>query len=217
MKKTIVVVLGTVIVGTGIAGIGLAAAGSLARQNAELADRIDAAAARSVAPGFKQADKFRAMDLPLLLEALSSDDGAFEKTYLRIYGELPGTVQTWLPDVYPSAALRLNAAAVIGRWGPAAKDAIPQLIRLLHDDVADSNAALSLGLMGLSAQEAIPALTIAVEEQRPFAATALGRMGSAAKAARPILQLAAENGPVWLHREVARALENIGEDLSARN
>jgi len=112
--------------------------------------------------------------------------------------------------------IRLNAAAVVGRWGPSAKAAVPQLMRLLRDDMADSNAALSLGQIGPDAKEAVPDLMIAVEEQRPGAATALGMMGPAVRAARADLLMAAVDAPEWQRREVSEALHRIGEHLSAQ-
>jgi hypothetical protein len=88
---------------------------------------------------------------------------------------------------------------------------------LLKDDLADSNAALSLALIGPDARSAIPALITAVREQRPFAATALGKMGRAAITARPALEAASEKGPEWLRRESRMALKLIDEQLTARN
>ncbi|MGO8678657.1 MAG: hypothetical protein ACLQVX_22665 [Limisphaerales bacterium] len=110
--------------------------------------------------------------------------------------------------------IRLNAAAAVGRWGSAARPAVPKLARLLTDDLADSNAALSLGLIGPDAKEAIPALISAVEERRPQAALALGKLGWAAGAARPALEAACENGPEWQRRESRRALKLIGSSGS---
>lgn len=87
----------------------------------------------------------------------------------------------------------------------------PDLVRLLKDDDADANAAISLGTMGAEAKEAVPALITAVKEQRPFAATALAKIGIAAGITRPVLQEASRNGPVWLRHESAFALVKLGK------
>jgi hypothetical protein len=111
----------------------------------------------------------------------------------------------------------VNAADALGRLGPAAKPAVPELIVLLQDDFADASAALSLGQMGPEASEAIPALMRAVHEERLGAATALATMGSSARAARSVLVASTGNGPKWLRHESAQALRKMGEDHWARN
>ena len=107
--------------------------------------------------------------------------------------------------------IRLNAAAVIGRWGKAALPAVPQLIRLLKDETADGNAALSLGMIGPDPKEAIPALIEAVEEQRPFAATALAKLGVSARVAGPTLQTVSKTGSECVRREALLALHQLGQ------
>jgi hypothetical protein len=217
MKKSIVVLLASVIAGVGIGGLVLAKVGVGAQRQEAIARYVDEVACRGTNPDPKQADQFRTRDLPHLRAVLAKEDGPFEQAYLWVCWVLPDYVKARLPEIYPSGMIRLNAAAVVGRWGQLAKDAVPELVRLLRDDVADSNAALSLGQIGPDAREAIPALITAVEEQRPMAATALGMMGPTAGVARPILREVAANGPEWQRREVRLALRRIGENLSVQN
>ncbi|HWI56691.1 MAG TPA: HEAT repeat domain-containing protein [Bacillota bacterium] len=200
-----------------IAGAAVGRVWMLANQSERTERYLSELAARSAKPDLKQADSFAAQDLPRLMVAMARQDTPFETACLWLCSELPESARGCLPQVYPAAMLRLNAAALAGRWGGAAKAAVPQLVQLLKDDVADSNAALSLGLIGSDAKEAIPALIIAVQEQRPWAATALGKMGPAARTALPTLQAACETGPEWLRRESLLALHRIGENLSAQN
>ena len=178
---------------------------------------MDEVAAQSAVVHPKPSDKMSRKDLPGLIAALSKQEGTCEQAYLWLCSILPDGVTARLPEIYPSARIRLNAAAVVGRWGPSAKVAVPQLARLLRDDMADCNAALSLGQIGAGAKEAMPDLIMAVEEHRPGAATALGMIGPAAQSAQASLQAAAVNAPEWQRRAINGALRRMGESLSAQN
>jgi hypothetical protein len=211
MKKSLLISITLAIAAMGAADLSV-----LAHRQERLGDYLTDAASRSLNPDLHQADHFRSQDLPRLMEALARQDTAFEVVYEWIYSEVPDSARNFLPGIYPSEMVRLNAAAIIGQWGSAAKPAVPQLARLLKDDMADSNAAVSLGMMGPDGQAAIPALITAVEEQRPFAATALSKMGPAARVARPALMAAAQHGPPWLRRESQVALRKMAENLAAQ-
>ncbi len=54
----------------------------------------------------------------------------------------------------------------MGRFGPAAEEAVPDLIEALADEYEDvrKEAALALGKIGPAAKDAIPALTTMQEE-----------------------------------------------------
>jgi hypothetical protein len=204
MKKSIVV-----LAAAAIAAGGAGKVWSLAHENESLARSLDEVISSAGNRHQKPGRQFRSEDLPLVMKALSKEDGAFERAYIWLSSRMPDRLSACLPDMYPSAMIRLNAAAVVGQWGAAARPAVPQLVRLLKDDEADSNAALSLGLIGAGAREAIPALILAVREERPLAATALGMMGPRARAARPTLRAAAQLGPDWLRLESLHALKRI--------
>ncbi len=62
--------------------------------------------------------------------------------------------------------IRMNAAQTLGRFGPAAAVAVPNLIAALADEFEDVRkyAAIALGKIGPEAKDAIPALTAMQEE-----------------------------------------------------
>jgi len=217
MKKSIVVLAAAGVAGIGITGLAIMHIRALAQENEAIARFVDEVAAQSAVAQPKLSDKMSRRDLPGLIAALSQQAGTTEQAYSWLCSALPDCVTARLPGIYPSAMIRLNAAAVVGRWGPSARVAVPQLVRLLRDDVADSNAALSLGQIGPDAKEAMPDLIIAVEEHRPGAATALGMIGPAAQSAQASLQAAAVNAPEWQRHEINGALRRMGESLSAQN
>lgn len=124
--------------------------------------------------------KLSPADLPKIIEALSRQDSAWEEAYAWLSDQTPKRISKHLPLICPAEMMRLNAAALMSQQGSAAQSALPQLVRLLQDDIADDNAARSLGMMGAKAQDAIPALLIAAQEKRPFAAIALDEIRSKA-------------------------------------
>jgi PBS lyase HEAT-like repeat len=164
-----------------------------------------------------QANQVSATALPELIDALTRKDSVLEAAYGWLCSQLPDAISGHLPELYPAPMIRVNAADALGRLGPAAKPAVPELIVLLQDDFADASAALSLGQIGPEASEAIPALMRAVHEERLGAATALAKVGSSARAARSVLVASTGNGPAWLRHESAQALRKMGEDHLARN
>jgi HEAT repeat protein len=77
---------------------------------------------------------------------------------------------------------RLHAGWLLGRMGPAAKEAVPTLLELLKDGSAQNRklAAWTLGYIGQGAVEAIPALLVAIRDAdegvRKMACAALDRI-----------------------------------------
>jgi HEAT repeat protein len=61
---------------------------------------------------------------------------------------------------------RIHAGLLLGKMGPAAKEAVPTLLDLLRDANARDRrlAAWTLGYIGAGAAEAIPALLVAVRD-----------------------------------------------------
>jgi HEAT repeat protein len=94
--------------------------------------------------------------------------------------------------------IRWNAARTLGKIGPAAKEAVPDLIAALKDSDAlvREHAAEALGDIGPQAKESISALEKVLKDPdarvRRDAVRSLGQMGSAAKSAlesiRPLLR-----------------------------
>jgi hypothetical protein len=204
MKRTVKRITITLALGAAVA---LAAGQILVRAHQDKAVERDLAQANQVGLGA----------LPELIGGLSRKDSVVEAAYGWFCSLLPDSFSGHLPEVYPAPVIRLNAAAAVFRLGPAAKPAVPALIVLLQDDIADTSAALCLGQIGPEASDAIPALLRAVHEERPGAATALARVGSSAGGVRSVLVACADSGPEWLRHESAQALRKIGEDHSVRN
>ena len=146
--------------------------------------------------------------MPPLIKALSKKHSVLEHSYAVLRWTLPDRVSCQLPELLGWQTRRLNAAAFTGLLGPMAKPAIPALITLLQDDIADANAANSLALMGTEAQQAVPALIIALQEHRPFAATALGSIGTQENAG-PALEAVLQEAPGWFHHEARLALKRL--------
>ena len=216
MKKRMMVLLTVGVLGIGMAGLGWLHIRSLAAKNEAMARFVNEIAAQCPVTPPSLADKSTRTAIPRLMAALAKEDDILEQGYSWLHAVLPDRISARLPEIYPSAMIRLNAAAAVGQWGPCARAAVPQLRRLLQDDLVDCNAALSLGEIGAGAKVAVPDLIIAVEQQRPGAATALGMLGPAGRTAREDLFTAALSAPEWQRHEVIEALHRIGQPLTAQ-
>ncbi|MBN9522643.1 HEAT repeat domain-containing protein [bacterium] len=141
-----------------------------------------------------------------------------------------GTLRTDSPDAVAalirivndsSPVFRPEAAEALGRIGPPAKRAVPDLIRTLSDAELTRlrrQAAFALGEMGPDAGAAVPALRAALADPDPNlswnAAVALGNIGPGASAAVPdlVARLDATPAPgqADLRRKLLTALGRIG-------
>jgi len=74
-------------------------------------------------------------------------------------------LRRWLTD--PNPEIRRHAANLLGRIGPKAFDAIPDLIILLDDENENvrKHAARALGQIGLGAAQSSPALLRILREE----------------------------------------------------
>jgi HEAT repeat protein len=63
-------------------------------------------------------------------------------------------------------AKRIHAGLLLGRMGPEAREAVPTLLELLHEESVQKRklAAWTLGYIGQGAVEAIPALLAALRD-----------------------------------------------------
>jgi HEAT repeat protein len=143
-----------------LANIGPQAKDAVHSFEAALADEDDGvrvAAARAL--WFVQGDRSGAV--PILAQALS------------------------IPPEGKGSNVAMSAAQALGEIGPAAKEAVPDLVKALgRDDYARGEAAQALGCIGPSAEAAIPALAAMMADPNiddsGRAATALGRIGPTA-------------------------------------
>lgn len=119
----------------------------------------------------------------------------------------------------------------LGKLGPAAKQAVPVLMKVLQNEVLHdflgvrSEAADTLGKIGLEAGAAVPALIEVLKDKewtvRSHAAQALGEIGVAALASVPALIGALKDKEWTVRHAAAVALGEIGpyvwDVASARN
>jgi phosphotransferase system HPr-like phosphotransfer protein len=111
---------------------------------------------------------------------------------LRDEGKPAGELRAMLADADPEVQAR--GAFGLSRHGPAAAEAVPELIARLYGStpLVRQNAALALGAVGPGAKAAVPALTEALSDPewtvRRQAALALGAIGPDAKPALPALR-----------------------------
>jgi HEAT repeat protein len=113
----------------------------------------------------------------------------------------------------PHADDRAHAASALGGIGPVAKDAVPGLVKLLHDPDENVRRAAADALGGIG-PAAVPGLAKLLHDPdgnvRGYAASALSRIGPAAEAAVPALAAALKDADAEVRWWVADALKAIG-------
>ncbi len=113
-----------------------------------------------------------------------------------------------------------RAAAILARFGPNAKAAVPALIQVVQsgDPLTRHEALLALGAIGPAAKSAVPAAVKALQDLDPnvrySACYALGKMGPPAMAAKPPLQQVLADSDPFLSLVAAWALARIDPDCS---
>lgn len=109
-----------------------------------------------------------------------------------------------------------DVARALGKFGPAAKDAVPALIKTLRaSDVRKRLvAARTLGKIGPAAKDAVPSLMKALGDEdsnvRSAAARGLGKIGPEAKDTVPALMKAVGDLNEVVRRDAVAALGSIG-------
>jgi HEAT repeat protein len=115
-----------------------------------------------------------------------------------------------------SGRFREHYLEAVGRLGSQAREAIPDLIRLLEDNNLGWRAALALGDIGPAA---VPLLQESVQHSRGFtrarAIFALGEIGPRTKAAIPLLLAIARDDKDPEQTDAALALSYLGPDARA--
>ena len=107
----------------------------------------------------------------------------------------------------------------LGKLGPAARQAIPELVKVLQDQVLHESigdrteAARSLGEIGHGAGEAVPALIESLKDEdwslRSAAAEALGNICPAARDVASALNDARNDDNQWVRKAASQALAKI--------
>ncbi|GBD36504.1 hypothetical protein HRbin36_01629 [bacterium HR36] len=125
----------------------------------------------------------------------------------------------WLKQLRSEEAdKRKEALRAISAIGPAAKEAIPEVRKLLQDPDEDVQewACSTLGRIGEAAKVAIPDLEKiilnrqAADKVRWAAAVALGNIGPVAVSATPTLLKALQDSDPWLRWAATEGLSGIG-------
>jgi HEAT repeat protein len=120
----------------------------------------------------------------------------------------------------PAPAAREQAAYALSRIGPAAKDAVPELVLLLGVEKIETvrlAAVSALGWIGNEARDAVPALRKILEQERSDAvrwraATALGQIGPGAlDALTELTYVVIVDKHIGVRTGAAFALRRIGE------
>lgn len=156
--------------------------------------------------------------VPYLVKLLKRKDGFLKKQYLGVVEKLP----PWFGKSFPRPVLnaheiRRKAVLVLGEIGPSARQAVPQLIKLLKDPDTEVRLATAhcLGAIGTEASESIAALAATSKgDPDPFvrgnACYALGKIGPASRTAVPILIQALADTHAYVRHHSVVALGGIG-------
>jgi HEAT repeat protein len=113
--------------------------------------------------------KLGAKAIPALVAQLAGADGRVRRAVLSMLAELGSNAASAAPDLArllddeTDPGIRLAAIDVLGRsnLGPAARDAVPALVKMAEkgDAIDQMNAIMALGKIGPDAAEAVAALT----------------------------------------------------------
>jgi HEAT repeats/PBS lyase HEAT-like repeat len=160
--------------------------------------------------------------VPCLTNQLRLRDSPLKKALLWLWPKLPRAIARHFPPPVKASVLRAGAAWDLVELGPAAKEAVPTLIKALNDDdlYVRLDAAAAFGRIGRDAAPAVPALAKALSDQhggvRYNAALSLGRLGPLAKAALPALIGCLHDQDADVRREAKAALKRIDPAAAAK-
>lgn len=144
-----------------------------------------------------------------------TNDSGFKLAVVDLLNQLPGM----RVHCRPAPARRADALMELGRFGPAAKAAIPVLLQILngHDPAARGTAATALGGIHSDPDVVIPALIacLDVPDMDESALEALGNFGPLAKAAVPKMLPLLLHGDKEARHAAALALPKIDPEAAA--
>jgi HEAT repeat protein len=132
--------------------------------------------------------------IPALIQMLKLQDRYPKSSYNAWKSNLPKLLSRRLPTTagdYDNYICRYNAASLLGRFGPEAKAAVPDLVELLSDrtTIVRCYAAEALGRIGPEAKGAVPNLRGLKDGGGVFASWALERIESKTNSEAALKQL----------------------------
>jgi hypothetical protein len=142
--------------------------------------------------------------VPYLVQQLKSHhEGKWQTAYDRSWPQFPAWLKSWVPDPNAEAYARNQCCIYLGRLGPAARPAIPELIRLLRKEEYEAVrvcAAYALGqIASRDDNSVIEALEAASKDKdaqvKSFAARALKNIAPEAAAKAGITNAAPDTAP----------------------
>lgn len=157
---------------------------------------------------------------PILQEALAGVDAETLSTVMDAFAGLGQRILPRLIEALKDPQVRGRAAAIIGRIGPPAKEAVPALIATLEDKNSQTRAEVlfALAAIGPDAKAAVPAIVQSIQDQdinvRYGACYALGKIGPAAVTAKPELTENLTQADQFLAMTSAWALAQIDPQCS---
>jgi hypothetical protein len=140
--------------------------------------------------------------------AATGADAVPALTQVLVDGEVREIERSTYGKLYP-------VVSALNKIGPAARAAVPALVRVLGDanNSVRETAAEALGAIGPDASSAVAALIAVLGDPdwtvRTNAARALGQIGRAAQVAVPALQKAQEDTNQFVRKAAGEALANI--------
>ncbi len=107
--------------------------------------------------------------IPALRKILNAQDGPMQKGYTKLWDELPENLRSKLEAPVPQNLRHAYAAWALGEIGPAAKDAVPDLLRALAspDPVVRTDIVKSLRKIDQRTPEVISALIKSAQDPNP--------------------------------------------------
>ncbi len=142
-----------------------------------------------------------------LVAALKDADPEVAKNAIAALGSMGPQITPQIVETLKNPALRNYALTILEGFGPAAKAAVPDLVKLLDDPKTDTATRREVHfLLGQIGPESAPATATLVkalgsdnERVRNSAIFALGRIGPAAHEAVPALEKLTSNDDMFMH------------------
>jgi HEAT repeat protein len=159
--------------------------------------------------------------LPLAREAIKDDNAGVKSQGLELLLQADPKNKDVLPlvlEMLQAPATRQSAVGLLGRLGPAAREAVPDLVDLLKggDQNLRMQALHALSGIGSGAGEAVPALVEVLRDPNPSmrqqAAFTLLRIGPAARRAGPALLRALDDKEPNVRQTVLSCLSSVRPD-----